>query len=110
VGRRGGSGDSLRAGPNPLLDQFATRANDADLAFLSVDVDANIVHGSAPPLVALTASAVWGSIEATTSRLGVSHFIMLFELLLAARSAPALATVHTVVGVGNREDDRCATS
>jgi hypothetical protein len=29
VGRRGGSGDSLRAGPNPLLDQFATRANDA---------------------------------------------------------------------------------
>jgi hypothetical protein len=41
-------GEPLRFGPHPALDQLAILGEDADLALLLMDVDANMVHGLVP--------------------------------------------------------------
>jgi hypothetical protein len=50
-----GSGEPRGRGANPLLDQLTLRAQDADLAFLLVQVDANMVHAGPLFIAALTA-------------------------------------------------------
>jgi hypothetical protein len=57
------TGEALGLGANPPLDQLAPLGEDADLAFLLVDVDANMVPGWPRLSAALTACVLlWGRI------------------------------------------------
>lgn len=54
-------GEPLGLGADPLLHQLAPLDQDTDLAFLLVDVDANMIHGWPLLSAALTARALlWG--------------------------------------------------
>ena len=57
-----------------LLAQLAVLAQDAELAFLLVHVDANMVHGWPPSACGVDRGSLCGAAYATTSS-GVSHFI-----------------------------------
>ena len=61
-------GEARRRGADPLLDQFAPPLGQkTDLAFLLVDVDANMIHGWFLRPAASTASSSCGAAFATTS-------------------------------------------
>jgi hypothetical protein len=64
------SGPGARA--VPLLGQ------NADLAILLMDLDANMIHGWPPTLAALTACVCVGRLYATTLSEGVSRFIPIY--------------------------------
>ncbi len=56
-------GEALGLRPDPPLDPLAALGEDTELAFLLVDVDANMVHGWPLLSAALTAGVLlWGSV------------------------------------------------
>jgi hypothetical protein len=67
--------------PDPALEQFPLLGQDADLAILLMDVDANMIHGWPPTLAALTACVCVGRLYATTLSEGVSRFIPIYALI-----------------------------
>src|SRR5439155_1995797 len=73
-------GGPVRLRPDPALEQFPRLGQDADLAVLLVDVDANMIHGWPPTLAAMTACLCVGRLYATTLSEGVSRFIPIYAL------------------------------
>jgi hypothetical protein len=57
---------------DPAFAQLATLAEDADLAVLLVQVDANIVHDWPPPRAPVSACSLSGALYATTSSWGAA--------------------------------------
>jgi hypothetical protein len=68
-------GEALRLAAHPAFDQLAGLREDADLAFLYVDVHANMVHGWPLLSAASTAGFFCGAVYATTSS-EASRFIL----------------------------------
>ena len=68
-------GDALRLGADPLLDELTPLSQHANLTFLLVDVDANMVHGWPLLSAALTACNCCGAVYATTSSERPAAFI-----------------------------------
>jgi len=79
-------GEALRLAAHPAFDQFASLREDADLAFLQVDVHANMVHGWPLLSAALTACVLlWGSVRHHVER-EASRFILSSLTISAAKS------------------------
>ena len=83
---------TLRA--DPLFHELTVRCDDANLALILVNVDANMLHGWPPSIRGVDrVNLVWGRVWATTSR-GASRFIPSFRLNLDAGSIPAASTMR----------------
>ena len=74
---------AARLRPDPALDQFAPLGQDADLTFLLVHVDANMVHGWPPsPCACERVISLWGTL-CHHVEWGVSRFIPSILILLS---------------------------